>query len=96
MVNESRNVIGIVPMKPLSHGKSRLAQTLTAEQRAALALGMLRRVLLAIKSASIDTIWVVGGDDRVRELTQSLGVECLEELGEDLNDTLKKLSLIHI
>ena len=90
MLNESRNVIGIVPMKPLAHGKSRLAQTLTAEQRADLALGMLRRVLLAIKSASIDTIWVVGGDDRVRELTQSLGVECLEELGENLNDTLKK------
>ena len=77
-------------MKPLSLGKSRLAQTLTAGQRADLALGMLRRVVLAIKSASIDTVWVVGGDDRVRELTQTLGVECLEELGDDLNDTLKK------
>ena len=77
-------------MKPLSLGKSRLAQTLTAGQRADLALGMLRRVVLAIKSASIDIVWVVGGDDRVRELTQTLGVECLEELGDDLNDTLKK------
>ena len=90
MLNESRNVVGIIPMKPLSQGKSRLAQTLTAEQRADLALGMLRRVVLAIKSASIDTVWVVGGDDRVRELTQNLHVECLEELGVDLNDTLKK------
>ena len=89
MLNESRNVIGIVPMKPLSHGKSRLAQALTADQRADLALGMLRRVLIAIKSASVDTVWVVGGDDRVRELTKVLGVECLEELGDDLNDTLK-------
>ena len=76
-------------MKPLSHGKSRLAQALTADQRADLALGMLRRVLIAIKSASIDTVWVVGGDDRVRELTKVLGVECLAELGDDLNDTLK-------
>ena len=90
MLNESRNVIGIIPMKPLSQGKSRLAQTLTAEQRADLALAMLRRVVLAIKSASIDTVWVVGGDDRVRKLTQALGVECLEELGDSLNDTLKK------
>ena len=90
MLNESRNVIAIVPMKPLSQGKSRLAQTLTARQRADLAMGMLRRVLLAIKSASIDDVWVVGGDDRVRELTRALGVECLEELGEGLNDTLKK------
>ena len=90
MVTESRNVIGIVPMKPLSQGKSRLAQTLSAEQRADLALGMLRRVVLAIKAASVDTVWVVGGDDRVRELTQTLGADCLEELGDDLNDTLKK------
>ncbi len=90
MVTESRNVIGIVPMKPLSQGKSRLAQTLTAEQRADLALGMLRRVVLAIKAAAVDTVWVVGGDERVRELTQTLGAECLEELGDDLNDTLKK------
>ena len=89
-MNEAKNVIGIIPMKPLSRGKSRLAQTLTAEERADLALGMLRRVVLAIKSASIDTVWVVGGDDRVRDLTQSLGVDCLEELGSDLNDTLKK------
>ena len=90
MLNESKNVICIVPMKPLARGKSRLAQTLTADQRAGLALGMLRRVVLAIKSASVDAIWVVGGDERVRGLTQRLGVECLEELGEDLNDTLKK------
>jgi 2-phospho-L-lactate guanylyltransferase len=90
MLNESRNVVGIIPMKPLSQGKSRLAQALTAAQRADLALGMLRRVVVALKSASIDTVWVVGGDDRVRELTQTLGVECLEELGDDLNGTLKK------
>jgi len=90
MLNESRNVIAIVPMKPLSQGKSRLAQTLTARQRADLAMGMLRRVLLSIKSASIDDVWVVGGDDRVRDLTKVLGAECLEELGDGLNDTLKK------
>jgi 2-phospho-L-lactate guanylyltransferase len=51
---------------------------------------MLRRVVLAIKAASVDTVWVVGGDDRVREMTRSLGAESLDELGEDLNDTLKK------
>jgi len=90
MVSEPSNVIAIVPMKPLAQGKSRLAQSLSAEQRADLALGMLRRVVLAIKAASVDTVWVVGGDDRVREMTRGLGVECLEELGEDLNDTLKK------
>ena len=90
MVTEIENVIAIVPMKPLAKGKSRLGKSLSAEQRADLAMGMLRRVLLAIRAASIRTIWVVGGDDRVCNMTRNLGGECLEELGKDLNDTLKK------
>ena len=90
MVSEPANVIAIVPMKPLAQGKSRLSETLSADQRADLALGMLRRVVLAIKAASVYTIWVVGGDDRVREMTRGLGAESMDELGKDLNDTLKK------
>ena len=82
MVTESQNVIAIVPMKPLSQGKSRLAQSLTEEQRADLALGMLRRVILAIKAASVDTVWVVGGDDRVREMARGLGGICLDRSEE--------------
>ncbi|MDA0264286.1 MAG: 2-phospho-L-lactate guanylyltransferase [Chloroflexi bacterium] len=89
-VNESDNIIAIVPMKPLSQGKTRLAQSLSAEKRADLALGMLRRVLIAIKAASVDRIWVVGGDERVCKVARDLGGVCLEELGSDLNDTLKK------
>ena len=77
-------------MKPLSEGKSRLSQDLTADQRADLVLGLLRRVIVAIRGAGMDTIWVVGGDERVNELTHLLGVDRLEELGTDLNDTLKK------
>ena len=90
MVTDPENVVAIVPMKPLSKGKSRLAKTLSAEQRADLALGMLRRVLLAIKAASVELIWVVGGDERVRRMTRNLGCNWIEELGSDLNDTLKK------
>ena len=90
MVTEANNVIAIIPMKPLSEGKSRLSQELTADQRADLVLGLLRRVIVAIRGAGMDTIWVVGGDERVNELTHLLGVDRLEELGTDLNDTLKK------
>ena len=90
MVTDSENVIAIVPMKPLSQGKSRLGKTLSAEQRADLALGMLRQVLLNIKAASVATIWVVGGDERIRRMTRNLGANWIEELGKDLNDTLKK------
>ena len=90
MVTEANNVIAIIPMKPLSEGKSRLSQDLTADQRADLVLGLLRRVIVAIRGAGMDTIWVVGGDERVTELTHLLGVDRMEELGTDLNDTLKK------
>ena len=90
MVTEANNVIAIIPMKPLSEGKSRLSQDLTADQRADLVLGLLRRVIVAIRGAGMDTIWVVGGDERVNELTHLLGVDRMEELGTDLNDTLKK------
>ena len=90
MVTEANNVIAIIPMKPLSEGKSRLSQDLTADQRADLVLGLLRRVIVAIRGAGMDTIWVVGGDERVNELTHLLGVDRIEELGTDLNDTLKK------
>ena len=68
MLNEENNVIAIVPMKRLSDGKSRLARSLTSEQRAELTLGMLRRVLVALTGASIDLVWVVGGDQRVRNV----------------------------
>ena len=90
MVTEAENVIAIVPMKPLSKGKSRLGQSLSAEERADLAMGMLRRVVLAVKAASVGNMWVVGGDDRVCDMARKLGAECVEELGADLNDTLKK------
>ncbi len=90
MVTDAENVIAIVPMKPLSKGKSRLSKSLSAEQRADLALGMLRRVVLAIKAASIENVWIVGGDERVRHMARNLGAVWIEELGHDLNDTLKK------
>ena len=83
-------IIAIVPMKPLSEGKSRLARALSAEERANISMGMLFRVLSALTGASIDSVWVVGGDERVGELARNLGVTWLEELGSDLNDTLGK------
>ena len=93
VANREIEIIAIVPMKPLSEGKSRLARALSAEERANISMGMLFRVLSALKGASIDFVWVVGGDERVGELAQSLGGTWLEELGSDLNDTLGKAIL---
>ena len=77
-------------MKPLSDSKTRLSDRLTPEERANLTIGMLRGVLEAIKGAAVDPIWVVGGDQRVREEAEQGGAHWMEELGNDLNDTLSK------
>ena len=77
-------------MKPLSDSKTRLSDRLTPEERANLTIGMLRAVLEAIKGASVDPVWVVGGDQRVRKEAEQGGAHWMEELGNDLNDTLSR------
>ena len=77
-------------MKPLSGSKSRLSKDFSRQEREQLALGMLYRVINALKSASADLFWVVGGDARVRELAQDCGGAWFEEMGKNLNDTLGK------
>lgn len=90
MMEEQPTVVPIVPMKPLAEGKSRLSKFLTPEQRADLSLGMLRRVISAIRGASIEVFWVVGGDSRVRNLTRNSDGLWIEDLARNLNDTVAK------
>ncbi len=90
MPNQEYNVAAIIPMKPLSEGKSRLARGLTPNQRANISAGMLHRVLVALRGASIDPIWVVGGDEQVRHMARNQGGMWFEEMGRNLNDTLAK------
>ena len=87
---EANSIIAIIPMKPLSESKSRLSKKFPQEDREELALGMLRRVIGAVNSASISTFWVVGGDTRVRNAARDAGGLWLEEMGRNLNDTLGK------
>lgn len=90
MTDQEYSVVAIIPMKPLSEGKSRLARSLSPAERARISAGMLRRVLGALRGASIDPIWVVGGDDQVMRMTRNHGGMWYEEMGRDLNDTLGK------
>jgi 2-phospho-L-lactate guanylyltransferase len=83
-------VIPIIPMKPLAEGKTRLGRQFNQSQRADLAAGMLRRVISAIKGASIELFWVIGGDDRVTHLVRNEDGIWLPEMGRNLNDTLSK------
>ena len=87
---EASGITVIIPMKPLSDSKSRLSKNFSRDDREDLALGMLRRVIGAVKAASIGPFWVVGGDDRVRNAARNAGGLWLEEMGRNLNDTLGK------
>jgi len=83
-------VVPIIPMKPLAEGKTRLGRQFNQSQRADLAAGMLRRVISAIKGASIGLFWVIGGDDRVTHLVRNEDGIWLPDMGRNLNDTLSK------
>lgn len=88
-VDES-SVVPIIPMKPLADCKTRLSRRLTEEERGDLVIGMLRRVLLAVRGASIEVFWVVGGDWRIRNLARNFDGLWMEDLGRNLNDTMDK------
>ena len=90
MPEEEESIVAVVPMKPLADSKTRLAPDLTPDQRADLVMAMLHRVIVAIRGTSISKIWVVGGDQRVRNMAQNFDGVWLEELGRNLNDTLGK------
>ena len=90
MEEEPKSVVAVVPMKPLSDSKTRLARKFSKEQRGDLAIGMLRRVIMAVQAASVGVLWVVGGDRRVRNMTRNASGVWIEELGRNLNDTVAK------
>ena len=90
MIEETLELVAVIPMKPLSRSKTRLAPHMSEEQRSDLVVGMLRRVLGAIKGSSIEMFWVVGGDERIRNVARNFDGIWMEELGRNLNDTLGK------
>ena len=87
---DAPGVIAVIPMKPLEDSKTRLRRNFTPKQREDLALGMLRRVLMAVRAASLDAFWVVGGDRRVLNLTRNSSGMWLEDLSKNLNETVSK------
>lgn len=81
------DIVAVVPMKPLSQSKTRLAGMLTQRERADLSLAMFGKVISAARQA-LGVVWVVGGDEAVRMTAESLGALWLEDPGNDLNDSL--------
>ena len=80
-------IVAVVPMKPLSRSKTRLAGVLSQRERADLSLVMFGRVVAAAQDA-LGAVWVVGGDEAVRRVSECFGAVWHEDPGEDLNDSL--------
>ena len=90
MMAQTPKITAVVPMKKLADSKTRLAEALDPQQRAALTLGMLRQVMGAVQESGIDALWVVGGDEQIKHAAAEAGGVWMDELGADLNDTLGK------
>ncbi len=86
-----RGIVGVVPMKPLSRAKSRLAGSLSEAQQSTLVRGMLARVLAALREAgSIERTFVLTADADLAEFAATYGAEHIPETRVDgLNAAVK-------
>lgn len=87
------SIWAIVPIKPLNRAKSRLASVLSAEQRAYLALEMLRHNLrVLIEVPGLDGVLVISRDTKaLAEAREFKNVQTLQESGTpELNQALQR------
>ena len=88
-MSEVNQIIATIPMKPLIHGKSRLSEAFTDQERGDLVIGMLTTVIDAIVGAGVIEFVIVGGDDRVAAVGEGTGGKWVPDPGNDLNESLK-------
>ncbi|MDP2937080.1 MAG: 2-phospho-L-lactate guanylyltransferase [Dehalococcoidia bacterium] len=79
----------IIPVKDLDKSKSRLGPALGLEERVALSLEMLERVVLAASETEGISTLVVSRDQRALVLAQKKGVNTLHDRWQDLNASLE-------
>ncbi len=87
MSDASMNVVAIVPIKPLSKAKSRLAPFLDRPKRQRLVVNMLRGVIKAALEA-VNEVWVLGSDRLTEEIAKDEGANWRTEAGSDVNESL--------
>ena len=79
------NIAVLIPMKTPCSAKSRLSELLSVPQRETLVKNMLKRVLLAARGSSAQSVTVVGGGVNVRRIASRHFAEWTRSLGNDLN-----------
>ena len=85
----------IVPVKPLRHGKSRLAGTLTEDQRTELNRALLQHTLETLSELKeVDGVLVVSRDPHALTVARSHGARTVQENGQSqLNTALKRATI---
>lgn len=86
----------IVPVKPLRRGKSRLAGTLTEDERAELNRLLLERTLKTLTDLKeVEQVLVVSRDSSALAIARDLGARTVQEDGAPhLNTALKRATVI--
>lgn len=70
----------VIPVKDLSRAKGRLQGILSPDERAGLALAMLRDVLTTLRASDLGDIWIVAHDDSVFDLGREFGAQGIREI----------------
>ena len=86
----------IVPVKPLRRGKSRLAATLTEDERAELNRMLLERTLRTLTDLKeVEEVLVVSRDSSALAIARDLGARTVQEDGApSLNTALKRATVV--
>jgi 2-phospho-L-lactate/phosphoenolpyruvate guanylyltransferase len=83
--------VAVVPVGTLDGAKSRLGETLDAEERRDLATRLLSRTLeAALATPGIDEVLVVTPDDEVRQLAARAGARPIRQASQGLNAGLRQ------
>jgi 2-phospho-L-lactate guanylyltransferase len=87
-------LVGLIPVRSLSDGKSRLGEPLDAEERAALVVGLLRRTVDAAKSSrALAGLVVVSMDAEILDEARRVGAETILQVRPGLNEGLAEARL---
>lgn len=90
------SIWAIIPVKPLTRAKSRLAEVLSPHEREQLAETLFRRVVTVVKSVpAIAGTLVISRDTRVLSIARDLGVNTVQESGTpELNNALMRATQV--
>lgn len=90
------NVWAVVPVKPLSRAKSRLADVMISEAREELAARLLKRTTrLLLSLSAVQGVLVVSRDSKALAMVRDLGAQTVQESGTpELNNALLRATQI--